>query len=904
MIISQFNRMLAKHGRAALLIIAIIIIGPFVFFYGPGTDSIFDMDGPRRGTIGRMYGKEIARDEFMHHLYAADITALVNWGMAYSNNDRWFAPWVEDTLRRIRALREVSRLDLGPVSNQQIIDTIQALPRFQQDGRFDKTKLAAFRETQLASRNLSGRDLDQIIKENILIERLEQTVASGEFASPAEIRAEFERSEEKFDIKYADYSIGDFRAQAQAALEPSEEAINEYFVQHKDEMTLAEQKRVRVAHFPMADYTAGIEVSDEEIKDNFEKNQKRYAEKTLDEVKPQVELAVRNQKAQQAVFDAAKEFLVAVQAKQETVNTAAEALEVVAKERNVSVKDTGPFAPDQPIPNIGTKFNLSRQAYRLDQTSPLSEVIHETAGDKYVAAWLETIPGQKPAELNADARKLVIEALKNRTAAAWYETNVEPFRELLVNDKTPEDLIADFQQKLAGMEGKSDDEKAELLADYQRTVNESLKEFFQPVQKKALVAEFTSAQFRANVTVADEDIQNYYTEHQAEYNQEEVKASHILLKVPADATEEKTAEIRAKSEDLRKQIVEGGADFAQLAMRHSEDNTARTGGDLGYFAKGKMVPPFEEAAFSLKTGEISQPVKTRFGFHLIKVTDHRSARSVEEVSDEIREKVIAQKSEKLAAEAAYSFGRAVYEQFDNWSPASNRAPAEIFRRLTESMNIETKETGWFDGTGRIDPYGYLADLAKKAYILDRDRPISDVIKARDSFYMACWTDTKPASLPEFGTGKDLAWKVQNKIMRAKQLELARKAAAEAVQTLRAKLQEGIAFDEASKGLKVFTEVPAFTTQQPPANIPGAAHIVELVADQGGGTVIEPVETENGAVVAYLVSRSLPPDEEFEMKKASIEQRVMQQKRNAAIMALYERLSQESETQLSEAWKAR
>lgn len=89
----------------------------------------------------------------------------------------------------------------------------------------------------------------------------------------------------------------------------------------------------------------------------------------------------------------------------------------------------------------------------------------------------------------------------------------------------------------------------------------------------------------------------------------QVKASHILVE-----TEE-------ESKNLYKELTENGKDFAELAMQYSSCPSGQNGGDLGFFGKGVMVKPFEDAAFSLKTGEISNPVQTQFGWHLIKVTD-------------------------------------------------------------------------------------------------------------------------------------------------------------------------------------------------------------------------------------------------------------------------------------------
>ncbi|MEJ2744645.1 MAG: peptidyl-prolyl cis-trans isomerase [bacterium] len=124
---------------------------------------------------------------------------------------------------------------------------------------------------------------------------------------------------------------------------------------------------------------------------------------------------------------------------------------------------------------------------------------------------------------------------------------------------------------------------------------------------------------------SDKEIKAFYKDNPEKFKKpERVKASHILIKVnPVDSAEEKEKK-RRKIEELRKKIKKG-ADFAKLARENSECPSKAKGGDLGYFEKGKMVKPFEETAFGMKVGRISDVVETQFGYHLIKVTEHEKA---------------------------------------------------------------------------------------------------------------------------------------------------------------------------------------------------------------------------------------------------------------------------------------
>ncbi|MGP7819116.1 peptidylprolyl isomerase [Niallia sp. 01092] len=136
------------------------------------------------------------------------------------------------------------------------------------------------------------------------------------------------------------------------------------------------------------------------------------------------------------------------------------------------------------------------------------------------------------------------------------------------------------------------------------------------------------------VKITDDEIKSYFNENKAALAQaEQVEASHILVK------DEKTAK------EVKKKL-DNGADFADLAKEYSTDTASKeSGGELGYFGKGEMKPAFEKAAFSMKVNEISDPVKTDFGYHLIKVTGHKEAKEaeLEDHKEEIKAALVEQK---------------------------------------------------------------------------------------------------------------------------------------------------------------------------------------------------------------------------------------------------------------------
>jgi peptidyl-prolyl cis-trans isomerase C len=141
----------------------------------------------------------------------------------------------------------------------------------------------------------------------------------------------------------------------------------------------------------------------------------------------------------------------------------------------------------------------------------------------------------------------------------------------------------------------------------------------------------------AEVAVSDAEVHAFYTENPDKFRlPEQLRARHILIKLSPDADDEAQQAARGKMAGIMTEVHNGG-DFADLASQYSEDTSATEGGDLGFFARGQMVKPFEDAAFGLQPGEISEPVTTPFGLHLIKVEERQPERSVSE--DEAREQI-------------------------------------------------------------------------------------------------------------------------------------------------------------------------------------------------------------------------------------------------------------------------
>jgi peptidyl-prolyl cis-trans isomerase C len=165
------------------------------------------------------------------------------------------------------------------------------------------------------------------------------------------------------------------------------------------------------------------------------------------------------------------------------------------------------------------------------------------------------------------------------------------------------------------------------------------------IRKGIAIQRFLDKKTLGKVEVTEEEIKAYYDGHTNLFKKpEQVRASHILIKVESGANEKNKAKARQKIEKIRQRLVKG-EDFGALAKEFSQCPSSAKGGDLDYFGRRQMAKPFEDTAFALKVGELSDIVETRFGYHLIKLTDKKpeSTYSYEDMKDRIRKNLMGEK---------------------------------------------------------------------------------------------------------------------------------------------------------------------------------------------------------------------------------------------------------------------
>ena len=178
----------------------------------------------------------------------------------------------------------------------------------------------------------------------------------------------------------------------------------------------------------------------------------------------------------------------------------------------------------------------------------------------------------------------------------------------------------------------------------------TINDYRERLKEQMITSKVINYEVKSNIHIEENEIKKYYEEHRDEFKTpEEVRVRHMVFMYSEEERDSSKEEvIRKKAADILNKIREG-EDFAKLASIYSEDLSAKSGGDLGYFSRGKMIKDFEDAAFILKKGEVSDVIRTPYGFHIIKCDDKKEAgfRPAEEVSGEIEKSIFLEKMKSL-----------------------------------------------------------------------------------------------------------------------------------------------------------------------------------------------------------------------------------------------------------------
>lgn len=404
-------------------------------------------------------------------------------------------------------------------------------------------------------------------------------------------------------------------------------------------------------------------------------------------------------------------------------------------------------------------------------------------------------------------------------------------------------------------------------ADVQAYYDAHKDEFTEPDRVRVEYAFYGFESFNEGSQPSAQEVEDYYKANTADFEQpEQVHARHILFRLAPDASAEDKEKVKQKAAAVLAQ-AKGGADFAELAKQNSEDSSASQGGDLGLFPRGRMVPAFEQAAFALEPGQVSELVETNFGIHIIKVETKQAAGP--EPLDQVRPRISSQLQRERASAKANEKAQAAQARVTGGEALATVAKADGIDSKTSSPVGAGETIPGFDHSGPV------VDAALKIDV----NQVGALLATSDGFVVFRVVEKIPSHVAELAQITD---KVRDAARRAKATEIAKEKAKELFEQLKSSRNiEAVA----TAGNGKVEETAPFARAG--AFIPGLGAAPDLTKDAFKLTTEAPVAPQvyaigNKQVLAVLKER-VPADEaEFTQKKDGLVTQITGQRRTDTI----------------------
>jgi len=373
--------------------------------------------------------------------------------------------------------------------------------------------------------------------------------------------------------------------------------------------------------------------------------------------------------------------------------------------------------------------------------------------------------------------------------------------------------------------------------------------------------EFKYTDYTQGIEIGEDEIRYYYDSRLSEFEHpESVRARHILVD-----DEEKAKEVLEKAK--------GGKDFAELAKEYSTDLTNKeNGGDLGYFERGNMVPEFENAAFAMKAGEISDIVKTQFGYHIIKVEDKKEpyTEKFEDVKEKIKDILLNENARNKAYENALLVSSSINK-------------SEDFERLANENKKEIRETGYFVRYGIIPNIGWNPEISKVAFDDLKLNEVSKLISpdeaGSDVNYILRLKEKKESEIPPLEEVKD---GVINSAKQDKMSRMAKESMEKYRETIMKKIEESLSFEDAAKSAGLEVKESEYVTRLDYIKEVGPASDIKEVFDYKVGDISPVFSNKRVSCIAKVVDLKPMDGSKFNEEKEEFKKRLLNQKKSQVI----------------------
>ncbi len=383
------------------------------------------------------------------------------------------------------------------------------------------------------------------------------------------------------------------------------------------------------------------------------------------------------------------------------------------------------------------------------------------------------------------------------------------------------------------------------------------------------------------VQIDPAEVKKHYESNLRQYGVPESRqASHILIAVDKTAGDDVKKKARALADEVYAEVKKNPSSFAELAKKHSQDpGSAAKGGDLGTFVRGSMVKAFDDAVFNMKAGEISPPVESEFGFHIIRVTGitPSQARSFDQARAEIEQELKKQRSARLYAEMAEKFNNTVFEQSESLKPA-----AELAKQAP-------RQSGWLTRSGAAEPQLNNPKLLQAIFsedVLVNKRNTEAVEVAPGTIVAARVIEHKPAAMRPFGEVKS---EIEKKLVQTRASQLAAQEGRRQLEALRQ-----------GKDAQVSWSAPQIVSRADPKGMPATVLRQVYKADAAKLPSYTGVESADGGYMLLKITRAIDPEKVDRAQQKSLSEGLAQVLGEEQFSAFVESLKQQAKVSINKA----
>jgi peptidyl-prolyl cis-trans isomerase D len=390
--------------------------------------------------------------------------------------------------------------------------------------------------------------------------------------------------------------------------------------------------------------------------------------------------------------------------------------------------------------------------------------------------------------------------------------------------------------------------------------------------------------FEDKAKVSEEEVGTYFELNKQEYaTPKKVRARHILFNIGSDAEPKAIEEAQNKALNVLKE-AKSGKDFGDLAKKYSDDPGSRnSGGDLGFFTRDRMVKPFSDAAFAMKEGEISEPIRSPFGWHIIKVEAIEEAKEpvLVEVADQIRNKLVQDAARTLAFDRAEEIFEACYG-------------AGNISGVAKSNQLKVHETEFFSDKGPVKGIIEARKFAETAFDLDKNE-VSEPLELSDGYYILQLIAKQPAIIPEL---KSVEKEVRQDLIQERTNDLAKEEAEKFLNDL----QDGVAFETAAASRKLKAETTGFFKRSgaiPEIGLEPGFQETAFALSQSKLLPDDVIKGRQGYYVLQFEAREEADLKEFEEEKSGIMTSLLFEKRQRAMAVFLDAVRKKSTISIQE-----